>query len=537
MVVALVALAASLAGVLNDFAYDDILVVLHDDRVQSASRWAEFLTSPYWAAPHVQDLYRPIASLLLAAEYALGGGGPLIFRVVSYALYAASAVAVFALASRLLSRRAALAVAVLFAAHPVHVEAVAQAVNQAELVVGLIAVVMVCRYVDRRRARDLRSRDWIILAALYAVAMLTKENGFVLPGLLVVAELVLIADVPLRARIRTLWRGYLSLAAIAAVILMIRATVLSGDVVGAFTAEALVGLGLGGRMLTMLQVVPMWVRLFVWPAHLQIDYSPNEIVASSGFGPHEALGLGLVLAAIAVVYVVRRRAPVVSFGLLWCAIALFPVSNIVPTSIVLAERTLFLPSIGFLLAAGALGASLVTFAKRPASVIRVTLVHMCVVLTILGIARSAERQRDWRNAAHVWVVASHDAPRSLRVQRARESAIADLAKEFEPVIAAADEPWRLRFQLAVLFRTMEEDSAAVVQLRRSLEEHAAQPDAQIELGEILLEEGHYTEAKAVARSGIVGGDTAQAFRQIEQAADSAEAVSAPPGTVSLHTRT
>ena len=177
IVFALVALVASLAGVLNDFAYDDILLVLHDDRIANVSRWTEFLTSPYWPPPHSQDLYRPIASLLLAIQYALGGGGPLIFRVVSYLLYAACAVAVFALASRLLSRRAALAVGVLFAAHPVHVEAVAQAVNQGELIVGLIALVMVCRYIDRRRAGDFRPRDWVFLAALYAAAMLTKENG------------------------------------------------------------------------------------------------------------------------------------------------------------------------------------------------------------------------------------------------------------------------------------------------------------------------------------------------------------------------
>src|SRR5262249_12606593 len=95
---------------------------------------------------------------------------------------------------------------------------------------------------------------------------------------------------------------------------------------------------------------PMWLRLLAWPAHLQIDYSPNEIVASTGLGPRELLGIAMIVAAIAVVYVARRRAPVVSFGLFWCGAALFPVSNIVPTSIVLGERTLFLPSVGFLIA-------------------------------------------------------------------------------------------------------------------------------------------------------------------------------------------
>jgi hypothetical protein len=83
----------------------------------------------------------------------------------------------------------------------------------------------------------------------------------------------------------------------------------------------------------MLQVVPKWFRLLLWPAHLQIDYSPNEIVASTGMGSHELLGLAL--------WGDRRRdrrgqtaRAGVSFGLLWCAVSLFPVSNIVPTSIV-----------------------------------------------------------------------------------------------------------------------------------------------------------------------------------------------------------
>ena len=63
LLVAFTALAASIAGIRNDFAYDDILVILHDDRILDVGRWIEFLTTPYWAAPHLPDLYRPVASL------------------------------------------------------------------------------------------------------------------------------------------------------------------------------------------------------------------------------------------------------------------------------------------------------------------------------------------------------------------------------------------------------------------------------------------------------------------------------------------
>jgi 4-amino-4-deoxy-L-arabinose transferase-like glycosyltransferase len=480
VIVALVALASSLPGVRNDFVYDDVSLILSNDRVRNLAQWPEILTSSYWPPPFAQELYRPIATLLLAIEYAFGGGEPLIFRLVSYALYAASAVAVLALASRLLTRRAALLVAALFAAHPVHVEAVALAVNQGELLVAIIAVVMVCRYLARRRAGDLAIADWIILGALYAVAALIKETGFVLPGLLLAAELLVADNTSLRARVAKLWRGYLWLAAIGASLLLIRAVVLSGNVAGAVPAEALAGSGLGGRILTMLQVVPIWLRLLVWPAHLQIDYSPNEIVASPGFGLHEAAGLVLVLAAATIAYVARRRAPVVTFGLTWCAVALFPVSNmVVPTGIVLAERTLFLPSVGFLLAIGGGAEYLLTRVEWPIARARPVLVGALGVLTLLGIARSAERQRVWRNTAHLWAVTARDAPRSLRVKRAHVEAVAALMDDFKGQIAASATPWQVRKQLARLLRAMGEDTAAVAQLRLAdSAQKAARPKAR-----------------------------------------------------------
>ena len=534
LLVAFTALAASIAGVRNDFAYDDILVILHDDRIVDLGRWLEFLTTPYWAAPHSADLYRPLASLSLALQYVIGAGGPLVFRLVSIMLYALAALLVFALASRVMSRGAALAAGVLFAAHPVHVEAVVQGVNQGELLVAIFSLVAVCRYVDKRRAGSLDASDWRVLAVLYGLAVLTKENGFVLPGLLVAAELFLVHDKPVAERIGALWRGYAMLGAVAVVLVIVRVFVLAGRVVGAFTAEALVGATLGGRMLTMLQVVPKWFRLLLWPAHLQIDYSPNEIVASTGMGPHEWLGLALIVATVVAIVAARRRAPGVSFGLFWCAVALFPVSNIVPTSIVLAERTLFLPSVGMVIAvccAAALVAQ--AFTTNP-KVTLPALAAACAVLAILGVGRSAVRHRDWRNAAHIWIVSAHDAPRSLRVQQARAAAAVDLIEEFDRFLPGAPEPWRVHYQLGVLLRTMEEDSAATSQLRLSLEQQAHQPDAARELAETLLEEGHYADAKVVVSDEIAAGDSSQSFVKIAHTADSAQAASAPAGSVSLH---
>ena len=347
---------SSVAGIGNGFVFDDVPQVVENVRIQGLSRVGEILTSPYWPPPYAPELYRPVASLTVALQYIIGAGDPTIFRVVSYLLYALAAVGVFELARRVLPRSIALGIAALFAADPVHVEAVALAVNQGELIVACAALVSVLLYLDRRRenagAGTLSVRDWTVLSVLFAVGALAKENGFIIPGLLVVAELFLVDADSFRDRLRTTWRGYAAMAAVGVVLLATRALVLSGNVTGALPAKAIAGLSLGERLLTMLQIVPKWVRLLAWPAHLQIDYSPNEIVASRSFGAHELLGLVLLVSLVAIAWLARRRARVVTFGLAWCAVALFPVSNIVPTGIVLAERTLFLPSVGFLIAVG-----------------------------------------------------------------------------------------------------------------------------------------------------------------------------------------
>jgi hypothetical protein len=534
--VAAVAIVASIAGIANGFVFDDVPQVAENARVQDLSRLGEILTSPYWPPPYAPELYRPVASITVALQYMFGFGEPVLFRVVSYALYALVAVGVFSLAKRFLPRSIALAVGVLFAAHPLHVEAVALAVNQGELIVALTAVAATIRYVDRRRAGALSPGDWALLTALFLLGALSKENGFVIPGLLVAAELFLIDDTPWRDRVRPVWRGYAALATVAVTMLVARAFVLSGNVTGALPAKAIAGLSLGGRLLTMLQIVPRWVRLLAWPAHLQIDYSPNEIVASTAFGTYEALGLALLVAFAAIAWLSRRRAPVVTFGLAWCAIALVPVSNVVPTGIVLAERTLFLPSVGFLIAVGGAVELLLKRGGMRALRLQRPLAYAGGALACLGVARSDLRHRTWANGETMWQAAAVDAPKSLRVQQAHTEAIADITRDFEHAAQLSPTPWRVQFELGTLLRYMRADSAALTQLRKSLAERPEQHDAALELSATLISVGDYAGAKEVAASIQAAGDTARVAETFMRMADSASRVSAPPGSIRVTAR-
>ena len=531
--VAAVAVGASLAGIANDFVFDDVPQVVENIRIHDLSHIGEILTSAYWPPPYAPELFRPVASISVALQYLIGGGGPTIFRVVSYLLYALAAVGVYSLAARLLPRRIALGIGVLFAAHPVHVEAVALAVNQGELIVGWAATAATIRYLDRRREGGLTAGDWGMLCVLFALAALSKENGFVVPALLVAVECFVVGEnTGLPERVRAVWRGYAALTVVGVALLVARAAVLSGNVAGALPAKAIAGLSLGGRLLTMLQLVPKWLRLLAWPAHLQIDYSPNEIVASTHLGAQELLGLALLIAFAVIAWLARRRAPVITFGLTWCAIALFPVSNIVPTGIVVAERTLFLPSIGFLIA---VGGAVDLLLKRYAAIER-PLAAACGILAITGVARSDLRHRTWRNGQTMWQAAEVDAPRSLRVKQAHDEAVADLARDFERAIAASPAPWRVEFELATLLRYMRADSAALDHLRKSVAAQPNQTDATLELSATLISTGHYVEAKEIASRVSASDNAARAAQVLTALADSASRTNAPAGSVRVIAR-
>lgn len=538
------ALAVSLSGLGNRLVQDDISLLVESDRLHGLSQWREILGSPYWPPPHSPDLWRPVTSLLLALEHGAGGGSPLAFRIASYLLYAAVAVVVYRLAGRVVPARLALFLGLLFAVHPVHVEAVALAVGQGELLVALLGGLMVIRYLDRRAQPDgLRGRDWVALGLLYLGASLAKEHGLILPGLLLTVELTLGRGA--RGAWQRLLPGYAGLGAVGVLVLLVRRLVLGGALAGTFAAAPLDTLDLGGRFRLMLQVVPHWGRLLAWPFHLQADYSPREIAMVPGLGGTQLLGAGLLAAALGLAAAARRRAPVVTLGLLWIGLTLVPVSNVlIPSGVLLAERTLFLPSVGFGLLVGGLLLWLGEAAAGRVPRVRAPAVALGAIALLAFAARSADRHRVWRDDRSFRVALVRDAPRSWRAQLAyasllfesgqRDSALARYGRAAE--YAPERERWKVRNDLALEFLASGAGAEAVEQLRRSLAEAPEQESTRHYLVLGLLSLGSYVEAGAQADTAMARGGSREVFGELRQWADSAGKLGLPPGAIRIRVR-
>jgi hypothetical protein len=538
---AALALAGSGSGFSNQFVQDELPLILKNGTIHTLSRPAAFFSTPYWNDPFPPALYRPLATAGLALQWSAGRGTPPVYRWVSVGLLIAVGIALFQLGALMLPAPAAWAAAALFVVHPVHVEATAPAVNQGELVVALLVCLATTLYLRGRAGSGSKPIDTRLAAALvllYWVALLFKESGLVLPGLLLAAESTIVADArPLRARLVALRPLYLALGLTAALFLALRTAVLGGDAIGSSTADALAGSTLAGRTLTMLGVVPHWTRLLFWPAHLRADYGPNELTVAAGWSLAQWAGTCLVVAWAAAIFWSGRRHRVLAFALLWIGVALFPVSNVLlPTGVLLAERTLFLASAGVALLAGWL-VSLVqsTAGSRSHRLAERAAFAAVAVLLALGILRSRSRFPVWHDQGALLRQTVLDSPRSytahLALSRFLEDSGTATAAEAHYRQAVAERPVLVDQEIALADRYRLEGlcAPAVRHYRRGVMMRPGDMVLRASFVTCLLHLHRYREARVTAEPGVADPRVGAYLRQAIRVSDSALARGGPPG--------
>jgi hypothetical protein len=369
-------------------------------------------------------------------------------------------------------------------------------------------VLAVGHYFRARRSRRIKPRDIVLLTGLYAIGCLFKEHAIMLPGLLLGAELTVLGGTLSGAfrkgGLRVLW---LVLALTAVIFWGVHASIV-GNLAGDYPSRAFWGMSHRDRVLTMLGVVPGWVRLLFLPTRLKVEYLPQEILRANSFGWPQFLGSALLLGLGSTAALLRRRVPAVTFAAVWMAVTIFPVSNLtVPTGVLLAERTLSLPSVG---AALALGAGISWIADRAVTwttaTRRIALVLGAAVL-IAGVVRSALRQPVWRNNDSFFDQMLVEAPKSyrshwirgLRLFEQRDAAGGD--KEFVTALDLFPNDPALLAQVADRYRASDRCNEAVPLYRRSLDIEAGQHYLRRRMIECLFKADRPDEAREeVARA-------------------------------------
>jgi protein O-mannosyl-transferase len=335
----------------------------------------------YAGNPTVRGPYRPITTLSYALDYAVHGRAVWGYHLVNVALHAGASLLVLAVARRLATAvaparapRIALLSALLFAVHPAHVEALATIFGRTEPLSACFALSALVLALDWRRAW------WRLPAALAVLTLgvLSKEVAVVTPGLLAVLAFAAPAAAGLDARPGLLTpAGRRALAQVAGICVVLLLSIVPyllvrGVNVAAAPEARWFPVGTPGAhvALTMSRVLGEYLRILAFPTFLGGDFAyaarlPTLTTPTAGFWLATVAWAATLVAGLWLL--LRGPARLAGAGLVCTFLPLLPVLQLVPVGVLLAERLLYLPSVGFCLAAGAL---LGGEAARPAAAVR-----------------------------------------------------------------------------------------------------------------------------------------------------------------------
>ena len=400
---------------------------------------------------------RPLVNLSFALDRALFGLQPTAFHATNLALHVVCSWLLFALLRELLRvgrvpetmrQRAeayAFAASLCFGLHPISTEIVLYTSQRSEVLAAiwyLLALLLLVRQASEPLGT---SRRWLWLALVGVLGAMSKEVfATVLPIGLCLDRAFLAGS--FRAALRARAGFYLALLP---ALLMLCALQLQDP------RPYSVRFGDIQYLLAQSRIVPQYLAVALWPAHLTLDYGPlwpDQAPPAWPFIVGSSLALvGCAFAAL--------RFPRLGFLAVWIIGILAPSSTLFGIHTELgAERRFYLPLAGLAACVVVLAGELLGRASKtrlPAAA------GLAVLVAVALGARTHVRAADFRSVQSAWESAVRDSPHNARAH----------------------------YNLAETYRRAGRRPRAIAEFRAALAAHEAYPDAHSNLAGELMAEG------------------------------------------------
>jgi protein O-mannosyl-transferase len=408
----------------HGYVLDDVMVKPENRYVQKGLEGLKEIFSTTYMSGYVKmpyDNYRPLSLATFAVEQQLFGPDAGKSHLGNVLLFAAGVCALFVFLKKLLPEKQtylAFAACLLFAAHPVHTEVVANVKGRDELLCFLMGMVALACY-----TYYLSTGKIALLAAAgvaYFLSLLSKETTITLPAVLLLTALIKGSDKRKLAAILGVS------VAVAGLFLAIRHQVQVAN--GATESSYLVFIdnqlaevkSVATRYATATLAMGHYLRLLLVGYPLSCSYAFNTI-PNTTFGNPLVLLSGityLALIAFAIRRLLKNRTDVLAFALLFMVINLALFSNyFLMIASLMAERFLFFASVGFCLAL-VLGADLLLNKKSTQDAAPWYANKLWYLVLPLMIAHSAityARNADWADNVTLFSADVKKSPNDARL--------------------------------------------------------------------------------------------------------------------------
>ena len=357
----------------HDFALDDAIVITENEyttngfagipKILSKDTFRGFFKVDGKANLVSGGRYRPLTLVQFAIGYSIFGENAMIGHIMNIFWYALTGMVLYLLLLKLFKSRKkdgfavfiALGTALIFIAHPVHTECVANIKGRDEIMALLGS--LVTAYLILKSWQEKNDGLVFVAAAIFFVTLFSKENAITFLG---VIPLMLYTFT--KAEVSDIVKKTMPLVGAAIAFIVVRTAVIGFDIGGNPPLELMnnpfvkvegnqnVYFSFSEKFATIMYTLIRYIELLFAPINLTHDYYPRHIDIMSMSNIKVILSIIMHIALLVFGLAQAAKKKLVGFGILYYLGTLFIVSNFLfPVGTNMAERFLFMPSVGFCL--------------------------------------------------------------------------------------------------------------------------------------------------------------------------------------------
>lgn len=353
-----------------DWHYDDFHHIKENINIRKVSNIPVFFKDPTTFSRNPSTaMYRPLLMTTHALNYRLGilttrdGYNVVGYHVFNLFLHVLASLAVFFIVHYLFQKFTpvkninptlpGIFAALLFGLHTLNTETIVYVSSRSTGMSTAFALWAMYWYMRASDSGKTTHFPLLILSVVtFTCGLLSKEIAFMLLAMIIYYEFFIHtewkADLPVFTAWKTVFIRWLPFAVSGIAYLYVRHLVRGENLVERLFSEggSPAAKNLASQLATQARVQIVYIREMLWPTGLSID---KPFMVSKSFGELKViLSLVVIIGIIALAWKVRKRYPLVAFGVFWIFTAHIPTA-VYRLNVVLNDHRVYLPIFGFVL--------------------------------------------------------------------------------------------------------------------------------------------------------------------------------------------
>lgn len=418
----------------HDYALDDTLVITKNEYVKDGlSGIGKILTKDSFEGYFGEQVkyvvggrYRPLSLVTYAVEYEFFGKNPHASHFINILLYALSGIMILIILKNLFYLKfpgeeqnkhpwflsVPFVAAILFIAHPIHTEAVANIKGRDEILALLLSLATLhlsLKYIEKQKALLLFAGSIV-----FFLALLSKENAI---------TFIILIPLTLYFFTSVSWKKIIAFSSpilfAGILFLIIRFQVLGWfeqrEVIPELMNNPFIEASAAKKYATIFFTLLLYLKLLFIPHPLTYDYYPYHIELT-GFGNIWVIIAILIYISMAIYGIKGLKNKNIHSYCIWLyLIPLSVVSNIVfPVGTFMSERFIYISSLGFcIMAAYLIIKEIPVFIKNP-GISRVFPYWVLIPVVIIYSFKTINRNQDWKDNYTLFTTDIKTSPNSAK---------------------------------------------------------------------------------------------------------------------------